>query len=144
MLKLYLDNCCFNRPFDDQNQLKVFLETQAKLDIQEKILSGQYDLIWSYILNYENEQNPNRMIKHEISQWEKKAKFVIEASELILKQAHFLMQSTIHLKDALHVACAIVAHADYFITTDRKLLNKLSKLNLIRAVNPIDFIEETE
>ncbi len=144
MLKLYLDNCCFNRPFDDQNQLKVFLETQAKLDIQEKILLGQHHLIWSYILDYENEQNPNKMIKQEIAQWEMKALVIAEASDLVLEQARLLMQSSINLKDALHVACAIVTDADYFISTDRKLLNKLSKLNLIRAVNPITFIEETE
>lgn len=83
MLKLYLDNCCFNRPFDDQNQLKVFLETQAKLDIQEKILLGQYHLIWSYILDYENEQNSNRMIKHEIAQWETRAVLIVETSEAV-------------------------------------------------------------
>jgi hypothetical protein len=53
-LKLYLDNCCFNRPFDNQNQLKVYLETQAKLAIQEKIIAGEYELVWSYILDYEN------------------------------------------------------------------------------------------
>ena len=35
MLKLYLDNCCFNRPFDDQSQVKIHIEAQAKLDIQK-------------------------------------------------------------------------------------------------------------
>jgi len=29
-LKIYLDNCCYNRPYDDQSQLKVSLEAQAK------------------------------------------------------------------------------------------------------------------
>ena len=53
-MKLYLDNCCYNRPFDDQQQLKIHLETQAKLYIQQKIKDGQYDLVWSYILEYEN------------------------------------------------------------------------------------------
>ena len=37
MVKIYLDNCCFNRPFDDQTQIKIHLETQAKLYIQAKI-----------------------------------------------------------------------------------------------------------
>ena len=31
-MKLYLDNCCFNRPFDDQSQLRIRLETEAKSD----------------------------------------------------------------------------------------------------------------
>jgi hypothetical protein len=52
-----LDNCTFNRPFDDQNQLKIKLETEAKLFIQKGILNGNYELVWSYILEYENNQN---------------------------------------------------------------------------------------
>jgi len=35
-LKLYLDNCCLNRPFDDQIQQRIYLETEAKLFIQRK------------------------------------------------------------------------------------------------------------
>ena len=53
-MKIYLDNCCYNRPFDDQSQMKIHLETQAKLYIQAKIKEGIYDLVWSYILDYEN------------------------------------------------------------------------------------------
>ena len=25
-MRIYLDNCCFNRPFDDQSQIKIKLE----------------------------------------------------------------------------------------------------------------------
>jgi len=39
-LKIYFDNCCFNRPFDNQKNIKIFLETHAKLYIQQKILEG--------------------------------------------------------------------------------------------------------
>lgn len=41
---IYLDNCCFNCPFDDQSQLKIRLETEAKLDIQEKVKLGEFSL----------------------------------------------------------------------------------------------------
>ena len=46
-LRLYLDSCTFNRPFDDQNQLKIKLETEAKLFIQQGIFDNKYELIWS-------------------------------------------------------------------------------------------------
>ncbi|MDD5319252.1 MAG: hypothetical protein PHD43_01305 [Methylococcales bacterium] len=62
---IYLDNCCFNRPYDDQSHANIFLETQAKLGIQENSLSGKYQLVWSYILQYENDQNPYINHKHE-------------------------------------------------------------------------------
>ena len=39
MIRLYLDLCCFNRPFDDQSQTRVRLETEAKLALQEHVRS---------------------------------------------------------------------------------------------------------
>ncbi len=44
MLKIYLDNCCYNRPFDIQEQDLIRLETQAKLAIQRKIKEGNIRL----------------------------------------------------------------------------------------------------
>ncbi len=32
--RIYLDNCSLNRPFDNQEQMKIRLETEAKLYIQ--------------------------------------------------------------------------------------------------------------
>lgn len=141
-MKIYLDNCCFNRPYDDQAQLKIHLETQAKLAIQEKILTGEYRLVWSYILDYENAQHPVVETRLEIVLWRKLAAIVIEESENIIQKAREVIQLGIDLKDALHVACALVAEADYFLTTDRKLLNKLAAIETLNAVNPIAFIEE--
>ncbi len=57
-MQIYLDNCVFNRPFDDQNHLRVRLETEVKLYIQARIKQGDLQLVWSYILEFENVQNP--------------------------------------------------------------------------------------
>ena len=57
-LRIYLDNCCFNRPFDSQDELKVYLETQAKLFIQTLIKSSKVELASSYVLLFENSRNP--------------------------------------------------------------------------------------
>ncbi|GHV36178.1 hypothetical protein FACS1894187_10330 [Synergistales bacterium] len=46
-MKIYLDNCCYNRPFDDQSQILTQLETQAKLCIQRLVAEGYLDLVWS-------------------------------------------------------------------------------------------------
>ncbi|MBL4903379.1 MAG: hypothetical protein JKY62_13905 [Desulfocapsa sp.] len=77
-MKIYLDNCCFNRPYDDQSQLRIRLETEAKLRIQENIRSNFYTLIWSYILDYENNKNLFRERKEQIEQWRKYSKIDIE------------------------------------------------------------------
>ena len=34
VIKVYLDNCAYNRPFDDQTQVKIALEAIAKQHIQ--------------------------------------------------------------------------------------------------------------
>ena len=60
-IKVYLDNCCYNRPYDDQSQIKISLETQAKLYVQHLIVEKKLDLVYSYISRYENSQNPFEM-----------------------------------------------------------------------------------
>ena len=69
MMRIYLDNCCFNRPYDDQSNLRIRLEAEAKLKIQEEIRSGVYALVWSYILDYENSKNPFKERKEQIAKW---------------------------------------------------------------------------
>ena len=66
---IYLDLCCFNRPYDDQTSRRVYLETEAKLFIQEQIKAGNYTLTWSYILDFENSANPDDEVKNQILGW---------------------------------------------------------------------------
>ena len=53
-MKVYLDNCCYNRPYDDQSYLRISLESQAKLFVQHLIREKKLDLVTSYVLDYEN------------------------------------------------------------------------------------------
>ncbi len=57
-MKIYLDNFCFNRPFDDQSPITIRLETKAKLNIQQKVKSKDVLLVSSYVLDFENSANP--------------------------------------------------------------------------------------
>jgi len=141
-MRIYLDNCCFNRPFDDQTQIKIRLETEAKLFIQKEILNGKYDLAWSYILEYENQMNPFKERKEVISEWKSIAVVDLEETNDILKFAEVLEDKGIKTKDALHISCAIEARCYYFLTTDKKLLN--SEVEEIKIINPIEFINEME
>jgi hypothetical protein len=113
-MKVYLDNCSFNRPFDSQTQLKVRLETEAKLFIQSKIFLQEIHLTWSYILEYENNFNPYPERKEIILEWKKLAMQIIFETNNILDNARVLQTIGLKSKDALHVACAIEATCDYF------------------------------
>jgi hypothetical protein len=70
-----LDNCCYNRPFDDQNQKKIQLETIAKLYIQNAVKNGVYDLMWSFMNDIENNDNPYDDKREAIQKWEYRAKY---------------------------------------------------------------------
>jgi hypothetical protein len=56
-------------PFDDQVQLKIPLETEAKLYIQQRILDKAYELAWSYVLDYENSLNPYDERRNMVAPW---------------------------------------------------------------------------
>jgi len=141
-LKIYLDNCCFNRPFDNQKNIKIFLETHAKFYIQQKILDGDYLLVWSYILEFENEQNPFELRKKAILKWKDLASEYIIENKKILAYGESLLEKGLKPKDALHVSCAKYAKCDYFFTTDNGILKK--KIDGLVIMNPVNFIELKE
>lgn len=143
-MKVYLDNCSFNRPFDDQQQIRIRIEAEAKLYLQSLIEEGKLDLVWSYILEYENLANPYEFRQMVIQKWKKKAKIHIGENKQVIKQAEDLTECALKAKDALHIACAIEAECEYFITTDDTILNKNSKIKSIEIVNPVDMLDILE
>jgi predicted nucleic acid-binding protein len=143
-MRVYLDACCFNRPFDDQSQIRVRLETEAKLKIQEEIRSGGFQLVWSYILDYENDKNPYQERKMRISGWRDYSVLDVQESVELLETANALDKKGLLRLDALHVACAISANCAYFLTTDDRILNRSNQVNTITIADPIRFIKECD
>ena len=56
-MRVYLDTSIYNRPFDDQNQVKIFLETQATISILRLINEKSLELVVSSVLEQENQRN---------------------------------------------------------------------------------------
>ena len=139
MIRIYLDNCCFNRPFDDQSQIRVRLETDAKLYIQELEKNRKLELVWSLVLDYETNFNPFADRKEQIQAWRYLAVHHCGFSIQLAEKANMLMQLGLKQVDASHIACAVLSQADYFITTDKRILNK--NVTEIQVVNPMAFIE---
>ncbi len=137
---IYLDNCCFNRPFDDQKQIRIHIETEAKLYIQGEILEGNFRLAWSYILDFENEANPFPERKETIANWKNRAAVDTSETQTLLELATNLLEMHVKAKDALHIACSVVMQCDYFITTDLNLIKKTNNFEKIKIVSPVDFI----
>lgn len=144
-MKIYLDNCCFNRPYDDQTQIRISLETQAKLYIQDLVKKKKLDLVTSYVLWYENSQNPYETKRIAISEFIQRnsCEYIdIDKSDVIKSKAEEIIKTGIKIKDAYHVACAVYSSCDCFITTDDRLL-KYHKGD-IQMLNPIDLVRKLE
>ena len=142
MLKIYLDNCCYGRPFDNQKDPAIRKETRAKMFIQSLVKYKALELVYSSISVEEINAIPFEESKSSIFDFVKNnANFYIgkyddEAEILLTKE---IMQTGVKLKDASHTACAIMAKCDYMITTDKRLLKY--KDMRIKIVNPIEFVE---
>jgi len=136
--RLYLDNCCFNRPYDNQTNLNIRLEAEAKIFIQNEIMENNYELAWSFMMDYEITANPFYDRQLTFMKWKNIAILDIEPTETILIRGREIIKKNIKQKDALHIACAIKAECDYFLTTDRKILSK--NIPEIKLINPLDFI----
>jgi len=142
MPKVYLDNCCFNRPYDNQTQVEIHIETQAKLHIQGQIINNEYDLVWSPVLEYENSENPFEIRREAIIEWKNIAKHHAVIDDKTIEKVNELEKTGIKPKDAAHLACALSVSTDYFVTTDKGLLNK--NVDGIKIINPIDLIKGGE
>ena len=144
-MRVYLDNCCFNRPYDSQSQMRISLETQAKLYVQESIRNQKIELVTSYMLRFENEQNPYEIRRQAIAEYIQNNTSVYidyDKMEEVVKEAKIILDTGIKQKDAIHVASAIIAGCDCFLTTDTRLLKY--KTDKIVRENPIDFIQRME
>ena len=144
-MRIYLDNCCYNRPYDDQTQLRISLETQAKLQIQTMIREKRFELVTSYVLLYENSRNPHEVRRNSILKFikENNACYVgIENGVKIKSLADEIIATGVKTADAHHVASAIIGNATYFLTTDNRLLKYHT--DRISLIDPTSFIRQLE
>ncbi|ODH00351.1 PIN domain-containing protein [Nostoc sp. KVJ20] len=143
MTRVYLDTSIYNRPFDDQTQPKVFLETQAVILTLQMVEAKLIELVSSSVLEYENSRNPFPVNQQSMEQYLQIATLRVLLDENIRVRAKQLEQQGIKAIDALHVACAEASQSDYFITCDKRLINRCQSLTF-KAINPTDFILEME
>lgn len=145
MRKVYLDMNIYNRPFDDQTQVRIRLETIAVFAIFYMIRVQDLSLVWSFILDYENSLNPYDDVRMEIEMISFLASEHVDVSEDIRINAKGYERKGIKPRDALQLACAVKSGAAYFITCDDKLVKKARSFGInLKIVNPVDFIRGME
>lgn len=126
-IKLYIDICVYNRPFDDQHQPRISLESQIFLFLMKKVEEGELTTIHSFVLKFENNRSPLRERRGKVADLFSLASEYVHYDKLIEERAQQLEQLSFLGIDALHIACAEAAKASYFVSCDDILVKKCKK-----------------
>jgi hypothetical protein len=142
-MKLYLDMCCLKRPFDDQSDARVQMETTAVVAILVLCLRGEQALFTSDALRFENSRNPNPERQEFAARALAQAGTNVPHTLALEQRAAVWQNAGIGLLDALHLASAEAGGADAFVTADDLLLKRAARVaTALRVVGLLDFFRE--
>lgn len=143
-MRIYLDMCSLQRPLDTKTQVRVAVEAEAILSIITLWEAGEVELVSSFALVFEAEQIPLAERRAYILEALSKANLSIARSQSIEEQAQRFVEVGIKPLDALHLAAAIAAQADYFCTCDDRFLRraKEAETGLVKVVSPLELVTE--
>ena len=157
--KIYLDACCLNRPFDDQTQDRIRLETEAITLIMTHLYTGSWQWIGSEILRIEIDQTPDPVRRVRVKSLLDKVHHEVSIEQTEAARGKHLETLGFKPYDALHIACAENSCAEVFLTTlparllqvsalgvsDDKLLRRANRLQTqlsVRVENPLTWLQE--
>ena len=144
-VRVYLDVCCLNRPFDSLSQERVRLEAEAVKSILFHIGVGQWTGVGSDVIDFEIGRMPDPDRQLEVGAIASSFTEYIRINESARQRGLELARLGFGPTDALHVACGEAARADVVLTTDDGLLRKANRHAqrlTVRVVNPLRWIEE--
>ena len=123
---VYLDVCCFKRPFDDAGFKRIRREAEAVAEILEAVQRGTLRLVRSPAHDFENERNPREDRRLATRIWLDAADVRVEADSVPEHRSRELTSLGFAPLDALHIAFAEEAHAKWFATTDDQIIKRAS------------------
>lgn len=143
-MRIYLDACCLNRPFDDLCQDRIRLEAESVQAILRRIEGGQWEGVKSPVVQYEIAKMPdlNRLI--EVGLMASRMTISVSLTACVRDRARILENLGVRGVDALHLACAEHSKADVFLTTDDALLKRARRCQSdikVAVDNPLRWFE---
>ena len=144
-MKIYLDCCVLNRPFDDQSQERIRLETEAIILLLARLERKEWVWLGSQALEIEIDKAPDGEQPSRLRRVNEFVSSTIEIGKQELERARELQNLGFVGFDAVHLACAESGKADVFLSTDDRLLKlakKLAKKIRVTVENPLDWMKE--
>ena len=144
-MKIYLDTCCLNRPFDDQEQERIRLEAEAVMIILGRLSRKEWIWLGSQALEIEIDRAPNADQRSRLKRISIFVGDVVGIGPKELVRASELEQLGFSGFDAVHLACAESGGADIFLSTDDRFLKRakrFAKKIHVKVANPLDWLKE--
>lgn len=142
-MRIYLDTCCFNRPFDDRSVDRIALEAEAVLRILSGIEEDEWQLVVGDVLILEL-RRMNDAVRRKGCLAMTRAAFLHVLSHADREwETERLVRAGFKRMDAAHLAFASAGEADAFITVDDRLLRRANALvdtKLPPVMNPTGFL----
>ena len=141
---VYLDYNCFQRGFDDPRQVRLQMEALAGEEIFRRAEKKWIRLVWSFMHDDESDFCPFADRKYEALRLGSLCDVEVKPTTAIQSAANsFVKQAHLSAKDAVHLACALSARVDYFVTCDGQFLRQAQRLKLrIAIMNPVDYLQK--
>lgn len=131
-MRVYLDNCCLQRPLDNKSQVRVQLESEVVLAVLSLWEKKQIEVISSEALEFELAQNPDPVRRAYVAEILSSARKV-QVDHSIHMRAKELEADGLRGMDAIHIACAEAAGSDYFCSCDDRLLRRARTIEGLRV-----------
>lgn len=144
-MRIYLDVCCLNRPFDDHTQDRIRLESEAVLTVLSRSQIEGWILLSSEAVDIEISKIPDEDRRQKVNFLSLTSQSYITIDKNIEKRAIKLEELGIKPFDALHIACAEKGKVDVLLTTDDNLLRKTFQnkgVLKVRVENPVKWLME--
>jgi predicted nucleic acid-binding protein len=143
--RIYFDACCLNRPFDDQSQARIRLETEATEHLLRAVEEGKLLWVASDALLYEIHKCPEEDRRTAVLALCARATERVAIDEVAMRRAIDLRLHGLRDLDALHLACAERGGVEVLVTTDDAFIStarRLTPASSTRVVNPVVYALE--
>lgn len=143
-MKIYLDNCCYNRILDDRSNSQIYYERNSVMLILELVEKASVVLVGSEILVREMNDFADSYKRSVIRMMYELCSEEIRVTAAVLDRAEEIRHcSNIKYKDSIHLACAEAAKVDALLTTDKKFISNGNKIKIYtKIMNPNQWLSE--